>query len=304
MVIGLSLDTLKEARWQKDRDLFVDRAKALGAEVKVQSANSDDTRQIQDVQSLISAGINVLVIVPHNGEAMAKAVELAHDVGIPVIAYDRLITSSDLDLYITFDNEKVGEIQGNYIVENLDDYELALNPSDLVGGLGVGQKQLVEILKALAKDAKIFLLDEPTSALPEKEVKTLLSIVKKLKAKGISCIYISHKLEEVLEIADSITVIRDGESIDSKPRNDWTYESIVAAMVGRKIEDLFPRRKSNIGEVLMDVENVSAGMLHGISFQLNAGEVLGIGGLMGAGRSELLMHLFCGEHERLNGNVR
>ena len=119
LVIGLSLDTLKEARWQKDRDLFVARAKELGAEVKVQSANSDDTRQVQDVQSLIAGGIDVLVVVPHNGEAMAKAVEIAHEVDIPVIAYDRLITSSDLDLYITFDNEKVGEIQGNYLVENL-----------------------------------------------------------------------------------------------------------------------------------------------------------------------------------------
>ncbi len=119
IVIGLSLDTLKEARWQTDRDMFVARATDLGAEVKVQSANSDDTRQVQDVQSLIAAGIDVLVIVPHNGEAMSKAVELAHEVNIPVIAYDRLITSCDLDLYITFDNEKVGFIQGNYLVENL-----------------------------------------------------------------------------------------------------------------------------------------------------------------------------------------
>lgn len=121
LVIGLSLDTLKEARWQKDRDLFVARANELGVEVKVQSANSDDTRQIKDVQSLIAGGIDVLVIVPHNGEAMSKAVELAHEDGIPVIAYDRLITSCDLDLYITFDNEKVGEIQGNFLIDNLPD---------------------------------------------------------------------------------------------------------------------------------------------------------------------------------------
>ena len=119
VVIGFSMDTLKEARWQKDRDLFIAKAKDLGAEVKVQSANSDDTRQVKDVQSLISSGIDVLVIVPHNGEAMAKAVELAHDAHIPVIAYDRLVTSCDLDLYITFDNEKVGEIQGQYLVDKL-----------------------------------------------------------------------------------------------------------------------------------------------------------------------------------------
>lgn len=119
IVIGFSMDTLKEARWQKDRDIFIGKANELGAEVRVQSANSDDTRQIKDVKSLISSGIDILVIVPHNGAAMAKAVELAHDAGIPVIAYDRLITSADLDLYITFDNEKVGEIQGQYLVDNL-----------------------------------------------------------------------------------------------------------------------------------------------------------------------------------------
>src|SRR6266513_1370538 len=106
-LIGLSMDTLKEERWQGDRDLFVARARELGADVLVQSANSDDTRQISDVQALISRRVDVLVIVPHNGGAMAKAVNMAHDAGIPVLAYDRLITDCDLDLYMTFDNEKV-----------------------------------------------------------------------------------------------------------------------------------------------------------------------------------------------------
>src|ERR1700704_6437251 len=104
-LIGLSMDTLKEERWQGDRDLFVAHANELGAEVLVQSANSDDTRQISDAQALISRRVDVLVIVPHNGGAMAKAVNMAHDAGIPVLAYDRLITDCDLDLYITFDNE-------------------------------------------------------------------------------------------------------------------------------------------------------------------------------------------------------
>ena len=186
----------------------------------------------------------------------------------------------------------------------LNEYDLDLNPSDQVGSLGVGQQQLVEILKALSKDATVLLLDEPTSALTEKEVNTLLSIVSRLKEKGISCIYISHKLEEVLEIADSITVIRDGKSIDSKPRSQWTYESIVAAMVGREIDDLFPRRKCERGQVLFQVDNLSCGFLSEISFHVNAGEVLGIGGLMGAGRSELLMHLFNGNGSRSSGTVQ
>ena len=118
-LIGLSMDTLKEERWQGDRDLFVTRARKLGADVLVQSANSDDTRQISDVQALISRRVDVLVIVPHNGGAMAKAVNMAHDAGIPVLAYDRLITDCDLDLYMTFDNEKVGELQAQFLVDHL-----------------------------------------------------------------------------------------------------------------------------------------------------------------------------------------
>jgi D-xylose transport system substrate-binding protein len=119
--IGLSMDTLKEARWEKDRDAFVKRAKELGAEVTVLSANGDDTRQVADVQTLITSKVDVIVIVPHDGKAMAKGVEEAHKAGIPVIAYDRLIVDSDLDLYVTFDNEHVGELQAQFILEALKD---------------------------------------------------------------------------------------------------------------------------------------------------------------------------------------
>lgn len=119
LLIGLSMDTLKEARWQVDRDLFTRRANELGAEVLVQSANSDDVQQVKDVDFLITRKVGVLVIIPHNGTAMAKGVEMARQAGIPVIAYDRLITDCALDLYITFDNVKVGELQARYLVEHL-----------------------------------------------------------------------------------------------------------------------------------------------------------------------------------------
>jgi len=119
--IGLSLDTLKEARWAKDRDSFLARAKELGAQVTVLSANSDDTRQVADVESLITSKVDVIVIVPHDGKAMAKGVEVAERAGIPVIAYDRIIVDSNLDLYMTFDNEHVGELQAKYILEKLKD---------------------------------------------------------------------------------------------------------------------------------------------------------------------------------------
>jgi D-xylose transport system substrate-binding protein len=118
-VIGLSLDTLKEERWQRDRDTFIAEAKKLGATVIVQSANSDDTRQVRDVESLISRKVDVLVIVPHNGAAMTRAVKSANEAKIPVIAYDRLILNANIDYYLTFDNVKVGEAQASYAVARL-----------------------------------------------------------------------------------------------------------------------------------------------------------------------------------------
>ena len=113
-IIGLSLDTLKEERWQRDRDTFIAEAKKLGATVIVQSANSDDTRQVRDIESLISLNVDGLVIVPHNGAAMTRAVKSANQAKIPVIAYDRLILNADIDYYLTFDNVKVGEAQASY----------------------------------------------------------------------------------------------------------------------------------------------------------------------------------------------
>lgn len=129
-LIGLSMDTLKEERWQGDRDMFVKRARELGADVEVQSANSDDVRQIKDVEALITRGVDALVIIPHDGAACAKAVEHAHQAGIPVLAYDRLITGAELDVYMTFDNVKVGEFQARFLAEKF---------------AGGGKKRLVRI---------------------------------------------------------------------------------------------------------------------------------------------------------------
>lgn len=119
VVIGLSFDTLKEERWQRDRAVFIARSRELGATVIDLSANSNDTQQVRDVESLLTSRVSVLVIVPHNGAAMAKAVGLAHAAGIPVIAYDRLIPDCDLDFYITFDAVKVGAVQAQYLVDHL-----------------------------------------------------------------------------------------------------------------------------------------------------------------------------------------
>jgi D-xylose transport system substrate-binding protein len=115
--IGLSMDTLKEERWQHDRDLFVERAKELGADVLVQAADGDDKVQTQQAENLLTQGVNVLVVIPHNGEIAASIVEASHRQNVPVISYDRLIRNSQPDLYISFDNEKVGELQARYLIE-------------------------------------------------------------------------------------------------------------------------------------------------------------------------------------------
>ncbi|HEX8293120.1 MAG TPA: D-xylose ABC transporter substrate-binding protein [Pyrinomonadaceae bacterium] len=115
--IGLSMDTLKEERWQRDRDLFVARAKELGAEVLVQSANGDDKTQVQQAENLLTQGVDVLVVIPHNGEVAATIVESARGRNVPVVSYDRLIRSSEPALYVSFDNEKVGEMQARYLLE-------------------------------------------------------------------------------------------------------------------------------------------------------------------------------------------
>jgi len=118
-LIGLSMDTLKEERWQIDRDLFTQAVQKAGADVLVQSANSNDAVQLQNIESLITQKVDALVIIPHDGTAMAKAVHLAHQAGIPVLSYDRLITGCDLDLYLTFDNVKVGELQARFLTERI-----------------------------------------------------------------------------------------------------------------------------------------------------------------------------------------
>jgi D-xylose transport system ATP-binding protein len=187
---------------------------------------------------------------------------------------------------------------------------LNLSPDTPVGQLGVGQQQLVEIAKALSKHTRILILDEPTAALAGHEVDTLLSLLRDLRAQGIACIYISHKLDEVFAVADRITVLRDGATISTHPTATTSKNQVIRDMVGREIKDLFPRTASAPGAVLLHVREVSAASergaaprLHLISFEVRAGEVLGIGGLMGAGRTELLMHLFGAWGVRTGGRV-
>jgi len=193
----------------------------------------------------------------------------------------------------------------------LEKFRVEIDPSAPVAQLGVGQKQLVEIVKALSKNSRILILDEPTAALAEHEVLILLDILRDLRQRGIASIYISHKLDEVFAICDRITVLRDGSSIITLPTTETNRSDIIKQMVGREITNLFPRRASKTGGPVLEVDKLNVGnertgtqVLFDISFSLCAGEVLGLGGLMGAGRTELLMHLFGAWGERLSGSVR
>ncbi|MFN8673707.1 MAG: sugar ABC transporter ATP-binding protein [Candidatus Sericytochromatia bacterium] len=189
-------------------------------------------------------------------------------------------------------------------------FQLDINTSLKVEQLGIGQKQMVEIVKALRKNSNILILDEPTAALSEKEVKKLLSIIKQLKEKGISCIYISHKLDEVFEISDKITVLRDGKSIKTLNAKDTNDKEIVHLMVNRKLDDFYPKRVSKKGKEILNIKNLSVNFaenhksnLKNLSFQVYEGEVLGIGGLMGSGRTELLMSIIGANIAETSGEI-
>ncbi len=192
----------------------------------------------------------------------------------------------------------------------LEQFGIEVEPDRPVGQLGVGMQQLVEIAKALAKDSHILILDEPTAALTSEEVRVLLQILSRLRAKGIACIYISHKLEEVFEIADRITVLRDGRAVALRQTDQTSPAEIIRDMVGRDIDAFFPRDRGQAGPVLLSVTGLSVRppgqsgtLLQGIDLDVRGGRVLGIGGLMGAGRSELLMHLVGAWGRRLSGQV-
>lgn len=176
------------------------------------------------------------------------------------------------------------------------------SPQTLIKDIGVGKQQLVEIAKALAKNAKLLILDEPTASLNEDDSKALLELLLKFKKEGMTSIIISHKLNEISYVADKITVIRDGSTIETldKKTDDISENRIIQGMVGRELSDRFPKREPKIGEVLMEVKNwnvyhplyTERKVVDNVNIKVKRGEVVGISGLMGAGRTELAMSLF------------
>lgn len=176
--------------------------------------------------------------------------------------------------------------------ELLDILNVKLNPNTIIGDLTVSEKQIIEIAKAISKEAKILVMDEPTAALSEEETQSLFRIIKTLKSKGVSIIYISHRLKEIFEIADRVTVLRDGKKVGTFNTRNTNENELVTSMVGRDIKDMYPKRGVLIGEKIMEVKNLISDGFNNVSFNLRKGEILGIFGLLGSGRTSLVKALF------------
>jgi len=179
---------------------------------------------------------------------------------------------------------KVMKMETLTILEKLGvDYD----PYTKVGKLSIAEQQMVEIAKVLSQNAKLIIMDEPTDALTEKETEKLFKIIKELKESGTGIVYISHRLKEIFEICDDITIFRDGKYIDEKEVSDIDENQLIELMVGRKLENYFPRDEIELGDEILEIKNISNKYVHDVSFKLKKGEILGISGLVGAGRTEL-----------------
>ena len=208
------------------------------------------------------------------------------------------------NIFLGREPRRFGIVQWEELYSNakrvLDELHLRLDPDMPVGYLGIGQQHLVEIAKALSREARILILDEPTAALTDSEAEILFAILERLREKGAGIIYISHKLDEVFRLADRITVLRDGRTVSTDPKSSLDKGRVIARMVGREVTDLFPTGERHPESVVFEARNVTVEdpnvpgklLVDNVSFSVRRGEVLGVAGLVGAGRSELLMALF------------
>ena len=172
--------------------------------------------------------------------------------------------------------------------------EIHVDPKTMTGTLQVADRQMIEIAKAVSYDAKVIVMDEPTSSLTEDEVEHLFRIIEMLKKRGVSIIYISHKMEEIMRISDEVTIMRDGRWVATEPVENLDTDKIIRLMVGRELKERYPKRSTVPGGTILKVENLSSAIpkFKGVNFELRKGEILGVAGLVGAGRTELLETIF------------
>lgn len=244
--------------------------------------------------------------------AQLRSVQVAQQHGIALI-HQELNLSSNLDvganIFLGREPLKNGLIDKRKIHNDSEELlrrvGLDVSPKTIVGHLPIGQQQLVEIARALSINARVLIMDEPTSSLSQHETETLMDVVRDLRQRGVSVIYISHRLGEVQQLADRVTVFRDGENAGDLQREEITHDRMVQLMVGRDISQFYARTPHTPGKVVLDVSGlrVPANMGHELSFQVRAGEIVGVAGLVGAGRSEMLNVLF-GVDEPIAGSVK
>ncbi|MDR0760065.1 MAG: sugar ABC transporter ATP-binding protein [Treponema sp.] len=237
-----------------------------------------------------------------NGKPVSiHSVQDAHHNGISVIHQELVLVPHMTvaeNIYLGREpvkgNRTVDFNRMNAEVKNiLESFELDIRPDEEVSSLTIAQQQMVEIIKALSFNAKILVMDEPTSSLSEKDVGFLFDTIRKLKAQGVGIIYISHRMSELKQITDRITVIRDGAYIGTRRTAEVSNDELIAMMVGRQLTNYYTRDFGTPGEPVLEVRNLSDGkVLKDISFTLRQGEILGFAGLVGAGRSELMKALF------------
>ncbi|QNK86714.1 xylose ABC transporter ATP-binding protein [Sporosarcina sp. resist] len=253
-----------------------------------------------------------------NGENVQfKSIKESQNAGVAII-YQELALVEEMtvaeNLFLSHDLMRAKIIDWNKIYAEaqkwLDHIGLDVDPQTKVRELTVGKQQLIEIAKALTRKTDILILDEPTAALTESDVDILMNLLNDLRKKGVTCIYISHKLGEVMALANSVTIIRDGQSVSTDSIEELTEEKIITKMVGRELTELFPYEVRAISrENIVDVKDYSVTnsvgkkVINNVSFTLKKGEILGFSGLMGAGRTELFISLFGGLKGNRTGTV-
>ena len=242
-----------------------------------------------------------------------RAIRQASELGISIV-YQELTLVPEMtvgeNVFLGREPLENGTINWNKLYADTDkilsQYKLDVSSQSIIRNLGVGKMQMVEIAKALSENAKVLILDEPTSALTEAETDKLMEILEILKVHGVTCIYITHKIAEFFRCADNVTILRDGKAVTTQATKDLTEEKLVKYMVGREMTERFPKGNRTPGEILFEVEDLHAEdpneagreILKGVSFNLRQGEIMGIAGLMGAGRTELVTTIF-GEYGKI-----
>lgn len=185
----------------------------------------------------------------------------------------------------------------------LQRFKVQADPLDPLAGLGVAGRQLIEIVKAFSRaEVRVLILDEPTSALSDADTQRLFGVVRMLREQGVAIVYISHRMGEIKQICDRITVLRNGEHIGTRPARDTSVAEVVTMMLGKPLKDFFPPKPQGRGDVMLEVQDLRAPRIHGVSLRAHAGEVLGIAGLVGAGKTELLQALF-GARPAMEGRI-